>query len=214
MASHPLPVISHQSEGGKSERTQQPSKNGNVKHNHLHVHQNSPLLPFVHWRAASTVIHLFPKGTVTPSIQANLGLPRTSPPLTSAINTLLARWYSSVLSERQNYINTLWSTLFTDSIILKLFYAPLHSQHYPFVTLPSYISITSSQEHHFHFLSHQMHPEWRIDKVVALHAVVERSIPTEVAPIYTMHEALREYCPWGWGVRPVNWIYRLWCLCP
>ena len=26
---------------------------------------------------------------------------------------------------------------------------------------------------------------------------------------YTMHEALRRCCPWGWGVRPVNWIYRL-----
>ena len=21
---------------------------------------------------------------------------------------------------------------------------------------------------------------------------------------------LRGYCPWGWGVRPVKWIYRLW----
>ena len=36
----------------------------------------------------------------------------------------------------------------------------------------------------------------------------------EVALIYTMHEALRGYCPWGWGVRPVNWIYRLWRHCP
>ena len=34
------------------------------------------------------------------------------------------------------------------------------------------------------------------------------------ALIYTMHEALRGYCPWGWGVRPVNWIYRLWRHCP
>ena len=34
------------------------------------------------------------------------------------------------------------------------------------------------------------------------------------APIYTMHEALRGYCPCGWGVRPVNWIYRLWRHCP
>ena len=37
---------------------------------------------------ASTVIPLLPKTTFTPSIQPNLGLPRTRPPLTSAINTL------------------------------------------------------------------------------------------------------------------------------
>ena len=35
----------------------------------------------------------------------------------------------------------------------------------------------------------------RIGKVVALHAAVARSIPAEVATIYTMREALRGYCP-------------------
>ena len=34
------------------------------------------------------------------------------------------------------------------------------------------------------------------------------------ALIYAIHEALRGYCPWRWGVRPVNWIYRLWRHCP
>ena len=34
------------------------------------------------------------------------------------------------------------------------------------------------------------------------------------ALIYTVHVALRGYCPWGWGVRSVNWIYRLWHNCP
>ena len=24
---------------------------------------------------------------------------------------------------------------------------------------------------------------------------------------------LKGYCPWGWGMRPVNWIYRLWRRC-
>ena len=33
----------------------------------------------------------------------------------------------------------------------------------------------------------------RIGKVVASHAAVARSIPAEVALIYTMHEALLEY---------------------
>ena len=49
----------------------------------------------------------------------------------------------------------------------------------------------------------------RIGKVVASHAAVARSIPTEDALIYTMHMALRGHCPRGWGVRPVNWIYCL-----
>ena len=35
----------------------------------------------------------------------------------------------------------------------------------------------------------------RIGKVVALHVAVARSIPAEVALIYTKHEALRGYCP-------------------
>ena len=35
----------------------------------------------------------------------------------------------------------------------------------------------------------------RIGKVVASHAAVARSSPAEVALIYTMHEALRGYCP-------------------
>ena len=38
--------------------------------------------------------------------------------------------------------------------------------------------------------------------------------PAEAAPIYTMHEALMGYCPWGWEMRPVNWIYSLWRHCP
>ena len=41
------------------------------------------------------------------SIQANLGLPRTRPPITSAINTLLAIRYSSIISTCPNDLNTL-----------------------------------------------------------------------------------------------------------
>ena len=51
-------------------------------------------------------------------------------------------------------------------------------------------------------------------KVVASYAAVARSIPDKVALIYTMHEMLRGYWSWRWGVRPVNWIYRLWRYCP
>ena len=41
----------------------------------------------------------------------------------------------------------------------------------------------------------------RIVKVVASHAEVARSIPgwPETVPTYTVHEALRDYFPWGWG---------------
>ena len=60
-----------------------------------------------HCRAASTVIPLLPKATFTLSIQPNLGLPRTRPPRTSAINNLLAIQHSSILSKCPNYINTL-----------------------------------------------------------------------------------------------------------
>ena len=35
----------------------------------------------------------------------------------------------------------------------------------------------------------------RIGKVVASHAAVARSSPADVALIYTMHVALRGYCP-------------------
>ena len=48
---------------------------------------------FAQCRPASTVIALLPKVTFTSSIQPNLGLHRTRPPLTSAINTLLGRRY-------------------------------------------------------------------------------------------------------------------------
>ena len=46
-------------------------------------------LSFTHYRTASTVIPLLPKVIFTPSVQPNIGLPRTRLPLTSAINTLL-----------------------------------------------------------------------------------------------------------------------------
>ena len=38
-------------------------------------------------------------------------------------------------------------------------------------------------------------PSGSTGKVVASHAAVVRSIPAEVALIYTMHETLRGYCP-------------------
>ena len=68
-----------------------------------------------HCRAASTVTPLLPKAT-TPSIQPNLGLPCTRPPLTSAINTLLAIRYSSILSRCPNHLNTHWSAILANPV--------------------------------------------------------------------------------------------------
>ena len=72
------------------------------------------------WRRknpCSTVIPLLPK-TLTPSIEPNFGQPRTQPPLTFAINTLLATQYSSVLFTCPNHLNNLWSTLLASSIYI------------------------------------------------------------------------------------------------
>ena len=63
-----------------------------------------------------TVISLLPKATFTPSNQPNLGLPCTRSLLTSAINTLLAIRYSSILSTCPNHPNILWSTQFANSL--------------------------------------------------------------------------------------------------
>ena len=78
------------------------------------MHQVSPL--FAIFRAASTVIPLLPMATLTPSIQPNLGHPRTRPTLTSAINALPAIRYASIHSTCSNHLNTLWSALPASSL--------------------------------------------------------------------------------------------------
>ena len=71
---------------------------------------------FAHWRAASIVIPLLPKVTYTPSIQPNIGPSRNRPPLTSAINTVQAIRYSSILSTCLNLLNTLGSAVLASSL--------------------------------------------------------------------------------------------------
>ena len=73
---------------------------------------------FAHCCATSTVIPLLNKATFTPSIQPNHCLPSTCPPLTSAINTLLAMRYSTILSTSLNHLNTLWSALLAKSLLI------------------------------------------------------------------------------------------------
>ena len=98
-ASHPSTGDNQESMGGQSERTQGQAKMAvwnSFSYTCTRAHPS--FQSFVHWHAASTVIPLLRKATFTPSIQPNIGLPCTRPPLTSAINTLLAIRYSSILS--------------------------------------------------------------------------------------------------------------------
>ena len=88
----------HQSTGERSERTQGQAKIASwISFSYICTRALYSCRSFAHWRAASTVIILLPKATFTPSILPNLGIPRTRPLLTSAINTLLAIRYSSIL---------------------------------------------------------------------------------------------------------------------
>ena len=112
-ASHSSPGDDHQSTGGQSEKTQGQAKMA-VWNSLSYICSRAlhSFLSFAHCRAASTVIALLPKATFTPSIQPNLGLPRTHHPLTSAINTLLAIRYSSILPRTQT-ISILSDPLFS-----------------------------------------------------------------------------------------------------
>ena len=60
---------------------------------------------FAHCCSASNIIPLLYKATFTPFIQPDHSLPRTHPPLTSAINTLLAIRYSSKSKYNNNKYN-------------------------------------------------------------------------------------------------------------
>ena len=111
------------------------------------MHQDSPLLPiFAYCRVASTVICLPPKATFTPSIQPNLRLPRTRPPLTSAFNILLAIRYPSILSTCPNHLNTIQSALLANQLsipaLLRTSFLPLCICNTPTKLLTHFILIT------------------------------------------------------------------------
>ena len=79
------------------------------------------------WHSVFKIIPLLPEATFTPSIQFNLGLPCTCPPLSSTVNTFLAICYSSILGSCPNHLNTLWSATLANSLLFQLSFAPLHS---------------------------------------------------------------------------------------
>ena len=76
----------HQSTGGRSKTMQGQAKIAvrNSMWHYLHMHQGSPL-----FLSSFTVIPLLSKVIFIPSIRLNLCVPRTRPPITSAIDTLL-----------------------------------------------------------------------------------------------------------------------------
>ena len=91
----------------------------------------------------------------SPHTLSNLGIPLTSPPLTSAINTLLAIKYSFVLSISTNHFNTVWSTVranqlnFYFSSSMHLFFPnSIHSSHFH----------QTAQEHSLSFGQHLSYP--------------------------------------------------------
>ena len=112
----PSPGDNHQITGGRSERTRCQAKMATWNSfSYICTRALHSFRSLAHCRAAS-VISLLPKATFTPSIQPNLGLPRTRPPLTSAINTHLAIRYSSIVSTCPNHLNTHWSALLANSL--------------------------------------------------------------------------------------------------
>ena len=172
---------------------------------------------FEHCRAASTVIPLLPKATFTPSIQSYLGLHRTHPPLTSAINTLLAIQYSSILSTCPNHFNTLWSALLANSLSIT---ALLHTSSfltlclYPFVILQPNFSNTSSQEHSLSFSQHFAYPmpQLRTTPLVRLLLHINTSWPFSPILYCLGHFSALSmlYTPHSFGVpHPFHILHRL-----
>ena len=156
-ASLPSPCDNHQSTGGRSERTQGQAKMAALNSfSYICTRALHAFRSLAHCRAASTVIPLLPKATFTPSIQPNPRLPLTRPPLTSAINTLLAIRYSSILSTCPNHLNTLWSALLANSLSIPALLAPLHTQVAPDtqVTTDTYDMINMTHRVHTWHISY------------------------------------------------------------
>ena len=112
MASLSSPCDNHQSMGGRSERTQgQANMAAWNSFSYICTKSLHAFRSLAHCRSASSVISLLPRATFTQSTLPNLGLPRTRPPLISAINTFLAIRYSYILFTCPNHLNNLWSAL-------------------------------------------------------------------------------------------------------
>ena len=116
-ASHPSPDDNHQSKGGRSERSQGQSKMAAWNSiRYIIMHQGCAL--FSIFRALSRSLNRHSsvaQGHLHTIHPPHLWLPRTRPPLTSAINTLLAIRFLYILTAGPNHLNTLWSSLLANS---------------------------------------------------------------------------------------------------
>ena len=131
-----------------------PSKNGSVKLIQLHVHQGSPLIPI--FRALSPSLHRHSSVDQSPlhnpsSLTSVYLVPdlRLLPPSTPC------RPYGRhpFFPHAQNILILSDMLYLLTPYLFQLFYAPLHSQLYPFVTLQQNFSNTSFQEDYFLSLS-------------------------------------------------------------
>ena len=145
-----------------------------MKLNPLFIPPSFPLLPIFlslsrsHHRHPSAAMHC--TATFTPSIQPNLGLPRTRTPLTSTINTLLAIRNSSVPPRVHSLIHSTRQLPFYSSSFKRIS---------SFLTVsirdnPANFSNSSTQEHALSFsqrFSYSMHLLCATQLVQLLHYI-------------------------------------------
>ena len=148
---NPLHVIIHQSAGGLSKKMQGLAKMAPKSSTYEPGLSTPSYLSRIVGQPPPSCL-CCPRTIFTPSIQPNLCLPSTRPPLSSTINTLLAIPYT--LHVRAQTISILSDPLCSSTPFLyQLSYAPPHSQLYIFVTFQPNFSNTSSQEHSLSFCS-------------------------------------------------------------
>ena len=125
MKQQPRPSIGDKPPGRERvvRKTQKPCKNGQVRVNHLHMNQGSPLLPILH--ALSGSLHRHPSAaqghfhTIHPTKPRSTQYPhsiyfRDQHPSIAIRN-------SSMLSTCVTHLNTLWSNLLANSFPIPAF---------------------------------------------------------------------------------------------
>ena len=212
--------------GGRSERTQCQAKMAAWNSfSYICTRALHAFRSFAPCRASSTVIPLLPKATFTPSIQPNLGLPRTRPPLTSAINTLLCvdalnylRWNFTKVTMNANTVipenvccrltlriflcePAVQETQASSDFLQWTLYNTIYSMSRPSLQDKAFLLVTLTYPERW--LPRMLNLQGRFPVELRLHRFIlctRRSGGTA--------------CEGGLEVRPVKLIYRLWRHCP